>query len=108
MLRAWLLCGDSLFQKKRKYNFGGICNRELFRSFETDKTLSYSVSADLVTQWFILYNGTKEVRGSIPTQVVFPPFLGEKREVSGENHGKRTLLILGSGGYVYNMTLIHI
>ena len=70
-----------------------------FRSYIKDKPLSYSVSADLVTQWFILYNGTKEVRGSIPTQVVFPPFLGEKREVSGENHGKITLPGVESGVY---------
>ena len=58
-----------------------------------------------MTQWFILYNGTKEDRGSIPTQVVFPPFLGEKREVSGENHGKRTLdQRVGSGVYHYERT----
>ena len=78
-----------------------------FRSYIKDKPLSYSVSADLVTQWFILYNGTKEDRGSIPTQVVFPPFLGEKREVSGENHGKRTLLIPGVGSGVYHCKRTH-
>ena len=28
-------------------------------------------------QWLILYERTKQVRGSIPTEVVFPLFLGE-------------------------------
>ena len=57
-----------------------------------------------MAQWFIIYKRTKEVRGSTPTEVVFPLFLGEKK-ISGENQGKRTVdQRVESGVYHYKRT----
>ena len=44
-----------------------------------------------MVQWFILYKRTQKVRGSIPTEVLFPLVLGGKGKKSGENNGKKTL-----------------
>ena len=50
-----------------------------------------------MAQWFILYKGTKEVQGSIPTEVVFP--LSREKKGSKEVDQR-----VGSGMYHYKKT----
>ena len=59
------MCGDA-FQKKRTYDFGGIWTPDLFCSDITDKTLSYSVSAD----WDLTRTSFFVYKGSIPYTVI--------------------------------------
>ena len=54
--------------------------RSLSSGVDVFISLSLPVSADRAAQWFILYKRTKEVRGSIPTEVVFPFFSGKGKK----------------------------
>ena len=93
----------SLFlPEKAENDFGGNRTPDFFCSFIKDKPLSHSVSCSFIKDKPLSYSVSadsvvyplqpnKRSPGFDSHQVVFPLFLGERGNISGENHGERTL-----------------